>query len=277
MFSTNKSTKIVAVRGESKFVRTLHNIWIIAQRNILLYIRNPVVTLISFVLPTLLMLMFTAGFAKVVTPGSGYAEYAQFVVPFCIVQGLLMNAVNVGSAFYDDLHSGMDMRLRIMPIARLSCIGGRLIAAANNFFFQVAGVVLVGYIIGFRFQGGLRGILGFFFIPIIFTTSFTLIAMYIAIKVKDAESISLTMNPWVFPLTFLSTGYVPQESFPLWIQGFVRVNPVSVEVQAMRAFATGNSALSYSLIVFGCSLSLILIFGTLTVKAYTKIMERSGG
>ncbi|MGB7085896.1 MAG: ABC transporter permease [Phormidesmis sp.] len=259
---------MVAARREGGLGRTLHDISIVAWRNILLEVRSPASLLVSTAFTVSLLCVFTASFAQVVAPGESYSRYAQFLLPFTTVQGLLFNTVNISNFFYTDLENGMDIRLRAMPIARLSAVGGRLISSGARLLFQVVGIVLAGYLLGFRFQGGLWETLGFFLLPVVFTLSVALIGFYVAVGAKSSEAVSAVMNPWILPLTFLSIGYVPKEGFPDWAQGIVSHNPVSVLSEAMRALANGEQALWPIVITLGWSLVLMITFGWLTLRSY---------
>lgn len=262
--------QIVAARREGGLARSLHDMAIVAWRNILLDLKNPAEVLVATAFPISLLCVFTASFAKVVNPDGGFAAYAQFLLPFTIVQGLLFNTVNIGIAFYNDLDGGMDMRLRAMPIARLSAVGGRLISAGARLLFQIIGTVLAGHLLGFRFSGGVLGAIGFCLLPVVFTLSVALVSLYVAAGAKSSETISAVMNPWILPLTFLSIGYVPKEGFPDWALWFVTRNPVSVASEAMRGLATSESATSAVVTMLAWSLFFALVFGWLTLKAYRK-------
>ena len=261
---------LVAARREGGLGRTARDIAIVAWRNILLEFRSPASLLVSTAFTISLLLVFTASFARVVAPGKAYSTYAQFLLPFTIIQGLLFNTVNISNFFYEDLENGMDVRLRAMPIARLAVVGGRLLSSSARLLFQVIGIVLAGYLIGFRLQGGLFASLGFFLLPVTFTLAFTLAGFYIAVGAKSSESVAAVINPWILPLTFLSIGYVPKEGFPDWALGFVTRNPVSIASEAMRALANGEPAASAVTITLAWSAALFLTFGTLTVRAYQK-------
>ena len=258
--------QMVAARREGGVVRSLHDMAIVAWRNILLDFRNPAELLVATLFPISLLCVFTASFAKVV--GDSFAEYAQFLLPFTIVQGLLFNTVNIGIAFYNDIDGGMDTRLRAMPISRLSAVGGRLMSAGARLLFQVLGTVAAGHLLGFRFSGGVLGAIGFCLLPVVFTLSVALVSLYVAAGAKSAETIAAVMNPWILPLTFLSIGYVPREAFPDWAIGFVSRNPVSVASEAMRGLATSEVATGAVAATLAWSLSLVLVFGWLTLRAY---------
>jgi ABC-2 type transport system permease protein len=261
---------MVAVRREGGWVRSLQDMLIIASRNLLIDIRNPAEILVATVFPVSLLLVFTASFAQVVSPGESYSSYAQFLLPFTLVQGLIFNTVNIGTVFYEDLDSGRDVRMRAMPIARLSAIGGRLLSSAVRLLFQISGIVLAGHLIGFRFYGGLPGAVGFFLLPVVFVLSIALVALYIAVGAKSSETITAVMNPWILPLTFMSIGYVPKEGFPDWALGFVTRNPVSIISEAMRALAAGEPAAKAVIITLLWSLALMITFGPLTLRAYQR-------
>ncbi|MEM6452234.1 MAG: ABC transporter permease [Cyanobacteria bacterium P01_D01_bin.105] len=268
--SNQDIANLVERRKEGGVGRSLHDVAIVARRNLLIDIRNPAEVLVSTAFSISLLCVFTASFAKVVAPSESYGTYAQFLLPFTLIQGLLFNTVNIGVTFYNDLSSGRDTRMRAMPISRFSAVGGRLLSSGVRLLFQITGIVLAGHLIGFRFQGGVLGAVGFFLLPTLFTLSFALIALYVAAGAKSAEAIAAVLNPWILPFTFLSIGYVPKTGFPQWAQGIVTYNPVSMVSQAMRALATGEPAASFVIPTLIWSALLISVFGLLTLKAYSR-------
>lgn len=260
--------QMVAARREGGLWRTLHDMSIVAWRNLLLEVRSPASLLVSTFFTISLLCVFTASFAKVFSDGGSFSSYAQFLLPFTIVQGLLFNTVNISNFFFEDLENGMDVRLRAMPIARLSAVGGRFIASAARLLFQVVGIVLAGYFLGFRLQGGVLASVSFLLLPVIFTLSVAMMGFYVAVGAKSAEGVAAVLNPWILPLTFLSIGYVPKEGFPDWAHGFVTHNPVSVLSEAMRALADGEAAIAPVSITLGWSALFMVTFGWMTLKAY---------
>ncbi len=265
-----KAADLVAARREGSLGRTFNDVLILTQRNLMLDIRNPAVIVGATAFPLFLMLIFTAGFARVVAPEGDYADYAQFLVPLSVIQGLLFSTVSMGVALYNDLDKGIDTRLRTMPIARSTVLAGRIVGGAGRLLAQVIVIVLVGHLIGFRFQTGILSILGFLILPVIFTSSFAWIAMLIAVNAKFPESVQVSMNPWLLPLTFLSIGYVPLEGFPDWLQGFVALNPVSFAAQALRGLSAGGPAAGYILITLAWSGAITALFSTLAIRAYQR-------
>jgi ABC-2 type transporter len=46
----------------------------------------------------------------------------------------------------------------------------------------------------------------------------------------------------IFPITFISSAFVPVDSMPGWLQPFTEYNPVTVMVDAVRALFIGSPA-----------------------------------
>jgi daunorubicin resistance protein C len=262
--------ELIATRREDRWIRTLTDIAILTKRNLLLDLRNPEIIVSSALFPVFLLFVFTTSFAKVVFPTGTYADYAQFLVPLSVVQGLLFSCVNSGTTLYHDLTTNLDTRLRTLPIARSAVLAGRIAADAVRFLIQTLIIVAVGYEFGFRLQAGLLASLIFLILPVLFTTSFAWIALLIALKVKTTESIQALMFPWLLPLTFLSIGYVPKEGFPDWLQGFVAANPVSIVTQALRQLVLNRIEIGLVLNVLLWSGALTLIFCPLAIRVYQR-------
>ena len=85
------AAEMVARRREGGLRRTLHDVLIVAWRNVLIDLRNPASLVVSALFATSLLFVFTASFGKVVNPEEGFSGYAQFLLPFAAVQGILFN------------------------------------------------------------------------------------------------------------------------------------------------------------------------------------------
>ena len=83
----------------------------------------------------------------------------------------------------------------------------------------------------------------------------------------------------VFPLTFVSSAYVPVASMPSWLQGFAENQPITVMTNAARALTQGNAVTAHlghstgwfvvaSLIWAG---ALVLVFAPIAVWRYSRV------
>ena len=74
----------------------------------------------------------------------------------------------------------------------------------------------------------------------------------------------------VFPLTFISSAFVPVDSMPGALQWFADVNPFTIVVDAMRALWVGAPAGNNVWGAFVWSLVILAIFAPLAVARYRR-------
>ena len=60
---------------------------------------------------------------------------------------------------------------------------------------------------------------------------------FVGIIGRSAQSVQGISMMIMFPLTFLSNAFVPEDTLPSWLQKFVQINPVSHVVTAVRDLA----------------------------------------
>jgi ABC-2 type transport system permease protein/oleandomycin transport system permease protein len=66
------------------------------------------------------------------------------------------------------------------------------------------------------------------------------IAAFTGLAIGDEESVQAFGLIWLFPLTFVSSAFVPIQSMPGWLQAFANHQPVTYVVNTMRALALGK-------------------------------------
>ena len=85
-------------------------------------------------------------------------------------------------------------------------------------------------------------------------------------------------NAWgftiIFPLTFVSSAFVPVASMPSWLQPIAEHNPVTAMVDAVRALFIGTPAGSSVWIAVAWCLALIAVFGWLSSWRYRRAVGR---
>ena len=76
----------------------------------------------------------------------------------------------------------------------------------------------------------------------------------------------------MFPLTFLSNAFVPEDTLPGWLQTFVKINPVSHVVSALRDLVNdGAVTAQVGWALVGC-LAVVAVFAPLAVRSYSRKM-----
>ncbi|MNY60329.1 Daunorubicin/doxorubicin resistance ABC transporter permease protein DrrB [compost metagenome] len=89
----------------------------------------------------------------------------------------------------------------------------------------------------------------------------------IARTASSVQGISMLV---LFPLTFLSNAFVPVETMPNWLQWFVKLNPISHLVSAVRELANqGTVGWDLTISLIG-AIVIVAIFAPITVIAYMR-------
>lgn len=105
-----------------------------------------------------------------------------------------------------------------------------------------------------------------------FSYAFSWISAFVGLSVRDPETAQSAGFIWVFPLTFVSSAFVPLSTMPAAIQAFARVNPITIVVDAVRALMIGQgSALAPTLESFAWLAGLLLVFVPLSVGAFRRV------
>jgi ABC-type multidrug transport system permease subunit len=96
------------------------------------------------------------------------------------------------------------------------------------------------------------------------------ISAYTGLAIKDEESVQAFGLIWLFPLTFLSSAFVPISSMPGWLQAFANNQPVTYVIDTMRSLAIGGP-IEASLWKSAVWLAgIFLVFVPLAVRAYKR-------
>ena len=89
---------------------------------------------------------------------------------------------------------------------------------------------------------------------------------------RSAQAVQGISMMIMFPLTFLSNAFVPEDTLPGWLQTFVKINPVSHVVSALRDLINdGAVTAEVGWALVGC-LAVVAVFAPLAVRSYSRKM-----
>src|SRR5262249_5840966 len=149
-------------------------------------------------------------------------------------------ALQTGVGLAEDLQKGLIDRFKSLPMARSAVLAGRTAADTVVIVVQVVLMLIVAYLVGYRFHEGLAEALLGFLIAVAIGYSFTWVAAFAGLSLKTVEAVQASMFTLVFPLVFASSVFVPDTGFPGWLQAWSHVNPVSIWAQTFRALTLGD-------------------------------------
>jgi len=220
------------------------------------------------VFPVMMLLMFTFLFGGAVAGSTG--TYLEDLLPGILVMQVTWISMYTGHTLNRDITKGVQDRFRSLPIWRPATLVGPLLADAARYVMASVMILVLGLILGFRPAGGFIGVVAGVGLMLVFAFSVSWAWTLAGVTMRSPEAVFGLGNMVMFPLTFVSNVFVPIESLPGWLQGFVRVNPVSVLVSAVRGLMHGVVETGDIARVLLMSAAIVAVFGPLTMYAYRR-------
>ena len=215
--------------------------WVLTLRQIAPSVRNgevvtaiitPVVFTAGFYIPLNLVMSFPPN-----DPVHGMSSFAQFLMPMIVLQALAFTAISAAFRAATDAVEGINKRFGSMPIAVGVPLAARMGANMYRCVISIASAVACGYVIGFRFYLDALHTIGFLLFAFGIGTALSLGADLIGTLSASPEATTQSLALPQLILGMLSAGFLPAASFPSWIQGFVRNQPISQFAYGLRALA----------------------------------------
>jgi len=155
-------------------------------------------------------------------------------------------------------------------MARSAVLAGRLVADTIRMFITIVIVVGVGYAVGFRFSNGFGLAVAMVVLATVFGLAICCISAYTGLAIGDEESVQAFGLVWLFPLTFLSSAFVPIPSMPGWLQAFANNQPVTYVINVMRSMALGGPIAADLWKSVAWLAGIFIVFAPLAVRAYKR-------
>jgi ABC transporter DrrB family efflux protein len=233
-------------RVAASLPRTVRDIVVIIRRNLLRVLRLPQLIILSTIQPIMFLLLFTYVFGGAIggsLPAAAGGEYINWLIPGLLVQSAAFGAGQTALGLTEDLSKGVIDRFRSLPMARSAVLAGRTISDLIRNGFVIGLMLLVGVLIGFRYQTSFAGLVGGLLLAMLFSFAFSWIMATIGLLVKNPEAAQTAVFLPVFPLVFASSVFVPTQTMPGWLRAFADNQPVTVTVDALRGLILGSGAL----------------------------------
>ena len=257
----------------SSMARVVPDTLVLAERNLVRLPRSPDLLIGFTIQPIMFVLLFAFVFGGAIqTPG--YNDYIDFLIPGIIVQNIAFGGFVTALGLAEDMTKGLIDRFRSLPTARASVLAGRTLADVVTNTLSIVVLLVTGIIIGFAFDASVFEILAGVALLLLFGFAFSWVFALIGLSVSSPEAANGVGFTLIFPITFISSAFVPVQSMPAGLEEVAEANPVSTVVDAMRAlWLDGPAGNDIWLAVVWC-LVLIAIFAPLSVAKYRRAAAR---
>jgi ABC-2 type transport system permease protein len=223
---------------------------------------------------TIQPLLFTAMFAYIFggAISGSVSDYLPILIPGILAQTALTASMSTGVQLREDMDKGVFDRFKSLPIARIAPLVGPAIADLLRYGTAATLTILTGVLMGYRPGGGVAGVLGGWLMTVVAGWSLAWIFTWFGTVARSAQAVQGISMMIMFPLTFLSNAFVPADTLPGWLQTFVRLNPVSHVVTAVRTMMAGGGVTTEVAWALGGCAAIVAVFLPLAVRSYSRKM-----
>jgi ABC-2 type transport system permease protein len=248
--------------------RLVTDTMIIAERNLIRLPRKPELLIAFTVQPIMFVLLFRYVFGGAINTGG--VAYVDYLIPGIIVQNIAFGGFVTAIGLNEDVHKGLIDRFRSLPMARPAVLAGRTLADIVTNFLSVCVLVITGVIIGFAFNAPVLHIVGGFALLLLVGYAFSWVFALVGLVATTPESANSIGFLAIFPLTFISSAFVPTSSMASPLKEFANVNPFTIIVNAMRSLWIGTPADNYVWGAVVWALVILAVFAPLAVARYRR-------
>jgi ABC-2 type transport system permease protein len=263
-----RTHQLLAMQTRPRPASALSSVLTLAWRAMLKIKHVPFQLFDVTVMPIMFTLLFTYIFGGALA-GSP-REYVQYLLPGVLVQTIIFITVYTGVGLNTDIDKGLYDRFRSLPMWQPAPLFGAL--AGDLFRYSVASllILIVGFILGFRPQGGVLGVLLAMALVMVFCFALSWCWIIVGMLVGSPESVMTTSFIFLMPLTFASNIFVDQRTMPPLLQELVSRNPVTHLANASRGLMHGQPVGTEILWVLLASAVIVLVASPIAMRMYRK-------
>jgi len=218
---------------------------------------DPTELLTRVIQPALWLAVFGEVFTRVRAIPTGQLRYLDFMAPGVLAQSVLFIAIFYGIAVIWERDLGIVHKLLVSPASRVALVLGKALSAGVRALPQGCMVYLLAWLLGLKINWQPGALAGVAVAVLLGAAAFSTLSLIVACIVKTRERFMGIGQALTMPLFFASNAVYPVSIMPGWLRGVAHINPLTYEVDAMRALMVGGGRSFY-----GIGLDFIVLVGT---------------
>jgi len=215
----------------------LHDLAAIASRALRAVPRDPAAVTPPVFIALFFFVVNIATLKKLTGNHPGFS-YTAFEMATAILLGV--TGVSRAPALVLDVQTQYLDRLLLTPVRRTAILIGHMAADVAVAAALTVPILILGVILGVRFQGGLLGAIAFILLASLWSLAFAGFGYAIALKTGNPAAVNSTFLLF-FPFLFLTSSYVPRSQLSGWLNTVAGFNPVTYLLGGLRSLVLGNS------------------------------------
>jgi ABC-2 type transport system permease protein len=223
---------------------------------------DPTELITRAVQPALWLLVFGEVFTRVRAIPTGNMSYIDFMSPGILAQSVLFIAIFYGIAIIWERDLGIVHKFLASPTPRAALVLGKALSAGVRGLTQAVIIYVLAMLLGVKMNWNPLALAGVVCIIILGAAFFSTLSLIIACLVKTRERFMGIGQVLTMPLFFASNAIYPISMMPTWLQVISHANPLTYEVDALRALMIVGGASVYGI---GLDLGVLLAATTLLI------------
>jgi ABC transporter DrrB family efflux protein len=254
------------------FANAASDTYVLAKRSFLRIPRQPDLLIGFTVQPVMFVLLFVYVLGGAIeTPGF---DYVDFLMPGIIVQSMAFGGFVTALGLAEDVKKGLIDRFRSLPMWSPAVVTGRIFADIVTNVIQLVVMFSVGIAVGFWFKTGVLEVVSGIALLLLIGYAFSWVFAFIGLLASSPEASNAYGFTIIFPLTFVSSAFVPVDTMPSWLEPIAENNPFTTMVDAARALFIDTPAGNDVWGALVWCLAIIAVFGPLSAWRYRRAVTR---
>jgi len=256
--------------GRAKRYALVRHSITLARRSLIKTWRTPEALVDVTLQPVIFLVLFTYIFGGAIAgPGQQHA-YLEYLLPGILAQTIAMCATAIGINLNTDISKGIFDRFRSLPIPRSAPLIGAVAADVARYAIVALVTLVTGLVMGFRIHTNPLAALAGCLLAVAFALCLSWLSVFVGMVVRTPGVVQGLMFVIVLPLGFASTTFVRSFTLPGWMQGFVKVNPITQLASAVRGLFTGGPVADHLLWTCVWMAGMVVVFMPLAMRAYRR-------
>lgn len=214
--------------------------------------------------PVLWLLVFGQVFSRTRAIPTGDVRYLDFMAPGILAQSVLFIAIFYGISVIWERDLGVLHKFLASPTPRTALVLGKGLAAGIRALAQTIIIYTLALLLGVKIIWNPLALAGVMIVVLLGAALFATLSLIIACLVKTRERFMGIGQVLTMPLFFASNAIYPITMMPDWLQILAKMNPLTYEVDALRALmVTGVSSygVGVDVAILGITLTILVLIG----------------
>lgn len=237
-----------AASGEGRsLVRFISHVWAIADAEARKLRHDPLELVTRAAQPTLWLVVFGHVMSRVRGFPTGNLPYLDFMTPGVLAQSVLFIAIFYGISAIWERDLGILQKYLVSPASRAALVLGKALSAGVRGLSQAVIVYLLALAMGIALNFRPTHVAAVLVFIMIGSALFSTLSLVIACLVKTRERFMGIGQVLTMPLFFASNAIYPLSLMPGWLRGISVANPLTYEVDALRALMISGGSSGFGL------------------------------